>query len=506
MNLQVGLAVKVQPAEEFDVAKHAEGPLPTVGIQNRCAVVTADTVARLLVDTRNSADDCSLNFLIVDCRFPYEYQHGHIASAVNLWTTPSLLDALLNEPLPSSFRIIFHCEFSSERGPELCTALRQQDRVRVIHQLTPDEVASQVDDSKLQYPFCYLMRGGYKDFFKKYPQLCTPQEYLTMKDSRYVAALKQCRKHRSQFRRSVSCSEISHFLTDGRGSPLLSPSPTFSPVLFSPKPPLGSGSGSGSGDFFPMAVPSLRGPETKPHHLMARWEMENANPLFCARGIAKRALPEMDEGIVHPVLRRAQAELRYALIHTPLASEGAQTLFEVAYSDSGGDITDSDDDEHSMSSFMSVSTSLLDGDPKRGRKRKQLRTSRSVIVSSTRTGLSELSKRTCPNGWSLSSSSNSGSVSVSESDSDDDDDDDDDQVARPATALGVYNPPRPSPLARNDSMGFGSPPLFAPPSMLSRSASLVSEAGFSQTPQPRTHRPSSRRAIDMTCVDSEDDE
>jgi hypothetical protein len=72
--------------------------------------------------------------IIIDSRYPYEYDGGHIASARNIFTKEKLLDELFVHKIennnensidcaykPSNKRvvIIFHCEFSSERGPAL---------------------------------------------------------------------------------------------------------------------------------------------------------------------------------------------------------------------------------------------------------------------------------------------------------------------------------------------------------------------------------------------------
>ncbi len=72
--------------------------------------------------------------IIVDSRYPYEYEGGHISTALNIYTKEKLYDEMFikrcNKPINqlavnseanSGKRsiIIFHCEFSSERGPSL---------------------------------------------------------------------------------------------------------------------------------------------------------------------------------------------------------------------------------------------------------------------------------------------------------------------------------------------------------------------------------------------------
>lgn len=77
--------------------------------------------------------------------------------ALNLHQEEQVKDFLLKNPIvPSSpdkrIVIIFHCEFSSERGPRMCRFVREQDRAMNEY-------------PKLHYPELYILKGGYKDFF-----------------------------------------------------------------------------------------------------------------------------------------------------------------------------------------------------------------------------------------------------------------------------------------------------------------------------------------------------
>ncbi|XP_072269158.1 M-phase inducer phosphatase 1 [Pyxicephalus adspersus] len=109
--------------------------------------------------------------VIIDCRYPYEYDGGHIKGAINLHMEQELQDYLLKNPLQSqgSKRVIliFHCEFSSERGPRMCKFLREKDR-------DINEYPS------LYYPELYILAGGYKDFFAKCKSFCEPESYRPM--------------------------------------------------------------------------------------------------------------------------------------------------------------------------------------------------------------------------------------------------------------------------------------------------------------------------------------
>ncbi|XP_075773883.1 M-phase inducer phosphatase 3-like [Pelodiscus sinensis] len=105
--------------------------------------------------------------VVVDCRYPYEYAGGHIKGALNLYREEQLAPWFLPGPLgttqcPRSSIVIFHCEFSSERGPRLCRSLRRMDRD-----------ANQYPE--LWYPELYVLRGGYKEFYQHFQGLCEPQ-------------------------------------------------------------------------------------------------------------------------------------------------------------------------------------------------------------------------------------------------------------------------------------------------------------------------------------------
>lgn len=68
-------------------------------------------------------------FVIIDCRFDYEYEGGHITDAINLSEMAAVDKALLGPcdlPEPSTSEhgpaggktvLIFHCEFSAKRAP-----------------------------------------------------------------------------------------------------------------------------------------------------------------------------------------------------------------------------------------------------------------------------------------------------------------------------------------------------------------------------------------------------
>lgn len=60
---------------------------------------------------------------VIDCRYPYEYDGGHIRTAINCHTQEELREKFAfkenDEDFGKKKAIVFHCEFSSKRAPEM---------------------------------------------------------------------------------------------------------------------------------------------------------------------------------------------------------------------------------------------------------------------------------------------------------------------------------------------------------------------------------------------------
>ncbi|XP_029074402.1 M-phase inducer phosphatase 3 isoform X2 [Monodon monoceros] len=157
--------------------------LPTVsGRHQDLKYVNPETVAALLLGKFQGLIEI---FYIIDCRYPYEYLGGHIQGALNLYSQEELYNFFLKKPIvpldtQKRIIIVFHCEFSSERGPRMYRSLRQEDRA--VNQYPA-----------LYYPELYILRGGYRDFFPEYMELCEPQSYCPMHHQDHKAELLRCR-------------------------------------------------------------------------------------------------------------------------------------------------------------------------------------------------------------------------------------------------------------------------------------------------------------------------
>jgi hypothetical protein len=70
-------------------------------------------------------------FFVVDCRYDYEFNGGHIRNAINISDQEAMVEYFMSDdkrPDPSlassrKIAIIFHCEFSSQRGPSMFVEL-----------------------------------------------------------------------------------------------------------------------------------------------------------------------------------------------------------------------------------------------------------------------------------------------------------------------------------------------------------------------------------------------
>uniref|UniRef100_A0A2K5Z6W5 M-phase inducer phosphatase n=1 Tax=Mandrillus leucophaeus TaxID=9568 RepID=A0A2K5Z6W5_MANLE len=154
--------------------------LPTVsGKHQDLKYVNPETVAALLSGKFQGLIE---KFYVIDCRYPYEYLGGHIQGALNLYSQEELFSFFLKKPIvpldtQKRIIIVFHCEFSSERGPRMCRSLREEDR-------------SLNQYPALYYPELYilkeyLVKGGH--------ELCEPQSYCPMHHQDHKAELLRCR-------------------------------------------------------------------------------------------------------------------------------------------------------------------------------------------------------------------------------------------------------------------------------------------------------------------------
>ena len=157
--------------------------LPTIkGQHEDLKTVTPETVTQVLNLQYEEIDQV----YIIDCRYPYEYEGGHIKTALNFHTKEEIYNFFLKKPKSSPGKrtiLIFHCEFSSKRAPTLSRYLRNKDRDSHTHCYP-----------KLFYPEIYVIHGGYKAFFESCKEYCEPQTYRPMVDENFTQEYKRFSK------------------------------------------------------------------------------------------------------------------------------------------------------------------------------------------------------------------------------------------------------------------------------------------------------------------------
>jgi len=184
--LTIPSAIPATESPELPDGSGSRYTLPTVpGRHTDLKSITPETLARLLEGNFGSKIP---KYYIVDARYPYEYDGGHVISAANLHTEDMIMAEFMSgfdgsEVPEEKTVVIFHCEFSAERGPRLMRFLRNVDRTKhgAIY-------------PKLRYPEMYLLDGGYQRFFECRPDKCEPRQYVRMLDKNFAQEMKMFRR------------------------------------------------------------------------------------------------------------------------------------------------------------------------------------------------------------------------------------------------------------------------------------------------------------------------
>ncbi|KAL5350634.1 m-phase inducer phosphatase [Pseudogymnoascus australis] len=152
----------------MDVDEHHQPVLPHFfqeGQPDSIPRITKDTLVDIL---EGKFDNNYKKRMVIDCRFEYEYNGGHINGAVN-YNDKEMLTGELFANTTENTLLIFHCEYSAHRAPIMARHVRQQDRTTNIEQYP-----------KLTYPEVYILDGGYSAFFSDHRDRCYPQNYVEM--------------------------------------------------------------------------------------------------------------------------------------------------------------------------------------------------------------------------------------------------------------------------------------------------------------------------------------
>ena len=145
------------------------------------------------------------NLTVIDCRFEYEFQGGHIEGALNFNDKEILAQQLFgSHQSPNSRALVFHCEYSAHRAPLMAKFIRQHDRA-----------VNQERYPNLTFPEIYILDGGYSTFFHSHRNLCFPQSYVEMESKEHEQA---CERGMAKVKRRAKLSRSQTYAFGQRSS------------------------------------------------------------------------------------------------------------------------------------------------------------------------------------------------------------------------------------------------------------------------------------------------
>ena len=168
-----------------------QSPSSDFDSQDPFGTITPSTLAQYLMNPLSHNYD---QIVILDARFDYEFRGGKIVGARNI-NSKAVMMSVYRQFINRNVLIVFHCEFSQNRGPTLMRMFRDYDRKVNIKNYP-----------FLNFPNICLLKGGYKQFFYEFPQLCIGG-YVPMRDSKFI--------ENGQLRKSYS-NYTKHMLQDSR--------------------------------------------------------------------------------------------------------------------------------------------------------------------------------------------------------------------------------------------------------------------------------------------------
>lgn len=183
--MSLGSTIESPVGMGFSEKERAGKILPCHKVSNDGLMrITAETMDRLMEGVYDEHIEARL---VIDCRFGYEYEGGHILDAINVGEKEMIEEVLFGGrvPVPSESGkpngrgsakktvLVFHCEYSAMRAPTMAKHLREKDRVKNMA-LYP----------ALHYPEVYILEGGYARYYEHSRQWCLGG-YVKMDDPEY---------------------------------------------------------------------------------------------------------------------------------------------------------------------------------------------------------------------------------------------------------------------------------------------------------------------------------
>ncbi|KAI4947304.1 hypothetical protein J4E91_006656 [Alternaria rosae] len=156
----------LQSVMDVDDANPLKLPHFTTNEPESLPRITHETLVEVLDGAYDHLYD---NKVVIDCRFEYEYNGGHIEGALNFCDKEKLAERLFQAPSSENTLLVLHCEYSAHRAPLMAKFVRSQDRKENAHQYP-----------YLSFPEVYILDGGYSSFYHAHATRCYPQNYLRM--------------------------------------------------------------------------------------------------------------------------------------------------------------------------------------------------------------------------------------------------------------------------------------------------------------------------------------
>lgn len=217
------LSMYEHPQDVIEEATYStNAPLQSINDEGPCLQLPhhvredqADTLPRIdkgvLLDVMDGKfNDRFDRIMVIDCRFEYEYEGGHINGALNYNDKEHLTAQLFADPNPRT-ALILHCEYSVHRAPIMAKYIRHRDRAFNIDQYP-----------QLTYPDLYILEGGYSAFFSEHRTLCYPQNYVEMSAKEHEYA---CERGLGKVKQRSKLNRAQTFAF-GQESPQMEDSPT----------------------------------------------------------------------------------------------------------------------------------------------------------------------------------------------------------------------------------------------------------------------------------------
>lgn len=153
----------------FQISPHGKSFIPVLPSYGNLPRISGNTLVDIISGEYSNHFN---NLYIIDCRYGYEYEGGHIKGAMNC-NNPAILNELFFDDIKNKSIIIFHCEFSQNRGPQMAQFFREKDR-ELNCQRYPE----------LHYPNVFILNGGYNLFYSQFADYCDGG-YVSMFDEQH---------------------------------------------------------------------------------------------------------------------------------------------------------------------------------------------------------------------------------------------------------------------------------------------------------------------------------